>query len=168
MPLSKIQSNSLATGAVTSGMPSGSIIQHKKTYFNTSEGFTTTTFADVTGATQTFACLDANSLVKITVAVMCGGKGSVIILADSTGVFNLDNSYPIYVGAAQTNWNNGSARDLRNFSGFYSPGNTNTITYKLQASAYDSSSANYHFAINEVANSSTYTYSYIECLEIKS
>ena len=153
---------------VAADMPSGSIIQYKKTFFNTGQNFTTNTFTDVTGATQTFACNDANSLVKVTFAVMCGGKGSVKILAGSTSLFDFNNSYPIYNQEDQTGPASSSTRDLRNISGFHSPGNTNTITYKLQARAYDSSSANYHFGINELANSSTYTYSYIECLEIKS
>jgi len=157
----------LASNAITAAaLPAGSIIQHKKTFFNTGQSFTGG-FTDVTGATQTFACLNASSLVKVTVAVMCGGKGSVRILAGSTSLFNFNNSYPIYNQTDQTGPMSSSTRDLRNISGFHSPGNTNTITYKLQASAYDSSAANYHFAINEVANSSTYTYSYIECLEIK-
>ena len=152
---------------VAADMPSGSIIQHKKTYFNTSQSFTGG-FTDVTGATQTFACIDASSLVKVTVAIMSSGKGSVKILAGSTSLFNFSNSYSIYNQTSQTGPMSSSTRDLRNISGFHSPGNTNTITYKLQASAYDSSSAAYHFGINELSNSNTYTYSYIECLEIKS
>tara|TARA_R100001510_G_C7628438_1_gene187821 strand:- start:50 stop:559 length:510 start_codon:yes stop_codon:yes gene_type:complete len=169
MPLSKIKTNSLSTDAITSAvMPAGSIIQHKKTFFNTGQGFTSNVFADVTGATQTFACLDASSLVKVTVAVMCGGKGSVKILAGSTSLFEFNNSYAIYNQENQNSYDGSSTRDLRNISGFHSPGNTNTITYKFQARAYDSSSANYYFGINELSNSNSYTYSYIECLEIKS
>lgn len=143
----------------------GSVIQYKKTHFNTNEGTTSTTFSDITGATQTFACHRANSLVKVSLIVMCGGKGGVALLAGSTNIIPFNNSYPIYNAEAQATYASSSTRDLRNISGFYSPGTTSSITYKAQMRAYSGNDAN-GFGVNELSNSASYTYSYIECMEI--
>lgn len=143
----------------------GSVIQYKKTHFNTQEGTTSTTFSDITGATQAFACHRANSLVKVSLILMCGGKGAINLVAGSTNLFQFNNSYAIYNAEAQAGYANGSTRDLRNISGFHSPGTTSSITYKAQMRAYSTGVAN-EFGVNELSNSSTYTYSYIECMEI--
>lgn len=171
--MSKLRVNELeARTGTTISVPTGTtlyapghVVQYKKTHFNTQQGTTSTTFADITGATQTFACKQANSLVKVTLVLMCGGKGSINLVAGSTNLFQFNNSYAIYNAEAQTSYANGSTRDLRNISGFHSPGSTSNITYKAQMRAYSGNDAN-GFGVNELSNNSTYTYSYIECMEI--
>ena len=145
----------------------GQIIKRSPvTYFYTQEGTSSLSFVDATGASVSFACDYANSLVQINVVAMVGGKGSLRVLADSTVVTNSLDAYNYYDGTtSQTSWTNGSVRRMIVEKHFYTPATTNSITYKLQYRAYSTGGSN-EFGLNELHNSASRKYSHIEVLEI--
>ena len=158
---SDILANTIVLADAQIAMP-GMPIQYSKAHFQTGEGTSSTSFQDVTGGSLAFACKKSNSLVKITVGVMVGGKGRLRILAGSTDLMPASNGYVFYNDNSQVGWNSGSERQLAYLTAFHEPASTSSVTYKLQYAAYTGQA----FGVNELYNSSSYVYSFIECMEI--
>ena len=114
MPLSKIKTNSLATGAITSAiMPAGSVIAADYARKTDHQTFTSTSFADVTGLTVTMTPASTSSKFLVTASVhystyhwaaggaffgvyanstLIAGSGSVVWLVD----YGPDSTYAGY------------------------------------------------------------------------
>lgn len=144
----------------------GQVVKRSKQYFYTAEGTTSTTFVDATGASLSFACDYDDSLVKINLVCMVGGKGALRVLAGSTVVTTTLEAYNYYSAATQSNWNSSSNRRMVHEVHFYEPSSTNAITYKVQYASY-SGLASSAFGVNELHNTEARKYSHIEILEIK-
>lgn len=158
---SDVLANTIVLADAQIAMP-GMPIQYSKAHFQTGEGTTSTSFQDATGASIAFACKKSNSLVKITAGLMVGGKGKLRILAGTTDLMPASNGYVFYNNESQTNWNSSSHRQMTYLSAFHEPASTSSVTYKLQYAAYTGQA----FGVNELYNSSSYVYSFIECMEI--
>lgn len=145
---------------------SGQIVKRSaKSYMNTSEGTTSTSFVSATGGSVSFACDYSDSIVLVYVQVMVGGKGAIRVTADGTDITNSTHSYMWYDGTTtQSNWNNGSVRRIASWNEVHAPASTSSVTYSVQYRAYTNTNAN-AFGINELFNGANW--SYIECVEIK-
>ena len=135
-------------------------------YFYTSEGTTSTSFIDATGASIAFACDYADSLVQINLVIQAQGKGVMRILAGSTVLTPSNSDYNYYTAASQTNWNNGSNRWMNVEKRFHAPATTDSITYKLQYRAHSNTASN-AFGMNQLHDTAARKYSHLEILEIK-
>ena len=144
---------------------SGQIVKRSsRSYMNTAEGTTSTSYASATGGSVTFACDYSDSTVLVYVQVQVSGKGAMRVTAGGTDITGPTNSYMWYDTTTQTNWNNGSIRRLASWTEVHAPASTSNVTYTVQYRAYTNSNAN-AFGINELFGSANW--SYIECVEIK-
>lgn len=144
---------------------SGQIVKRSaKSYMNTAEGTTSTSFVGATGGSVSFACDYSDSIVLVYVQLMVGGKGAIRVTAGGTDITNSTNAYMWYDGTSQINWNSGSVRRIASYNEVHAPASTNSVTYALQYRAYAGNNAN-AFGINELFGSANW--SYIECVEIK-
>ena len=156
----------LDTSAGTFVPHSGQIVKRSsRSYMNTAEGTTSTSYSSAVGGSVTFACDYSDSIVLVYVQVMVGGKGAIRVTAGGTDITGATNAYMWYDGGtAQSNWNNGSVRRLASWNEVYAPGSTSNVTYTVQYRAYTNNTAN-AFGINELFGGSNW--SYIECVEVK-
>jgi hypothetical protein len=143
----------------------GQIVKRSsRSYMNTAEGTTSTSFLNATGGSIDFACDYSDSTVLIYVQLQVSGKGALRLTAGGSDITGATNAYVFYDSTTQSNWNSGSVRSLMSYNEVHAPASTNSVTYALQYRAYAANVAN-AFGINELfANAN---WSYIECVEIK-
>ena len=174
MPLSKIQTNSLATGAVgtsqlASGvitsavMPTGSIVQVVST--TKTDGFTTTssTAEDVTGFSASITPTSTSNKILVRAALNYGGNdnvygrfffkrgGSDIILSTVySGSTNQVNT-AVAIHGDNSNFQYGTQSAV--FEYLDSPSSTSQITYQMQMQSHNGSTAFYLNRPHATANS---------------
>lgn len=145
--------------------PAGTIIQVAKQNFNGAQTNSSTSYADITGCSMNFACKSATSLVRVTLFLHNGGKGSIRILANGGSIMEPSVGYAFYTNEGQSNWASSSNRDYQTLVAYYDPNTTASRTYKAQMRSYGTN-ANVRFGVNEAFNSSSYNYAFIQCEEI--
>ena len=149
MPVSQINSNSLATGVpARSNMPAGSVLQVVST--NKTDTFTSATtgsFTDITGMSATITPTNSANKVLVTVSGVCSGQSAT----SGSNLRLLRGSTAIGVGdtagsrsSSNANAYQGDGNNSMTFSFTYldSPATTSATTYKIQ---FITSSGTFYF-----------------------
>jgi hypothetical protein len=141
MPLSKIDSDSLNSGAVTSTalasgvptraqMPVGSVLQVVQGTFSTETETSSSTYAD-TGLTASITPSSASSKILVLVTMQGCGKGTndtALRIRTLRGATVIDSSLDIgYTGSSATNYVGSVSVNILD-----SPATTSATTYKTQ------------------------------------
>ena len=145
--------------------PAGTIIQVAKQNFNGAQLNNSTSYVDITGCSLNFACRNSTSLVRVTLFLHNGGKGSLRILANNSAIMQPSAGYAYYTNESQNGWASSSNRDFQTLVAYYDPNTTSSRTYKAQLRSYVSGT-NTQYGVNELFNSSAYNYAFIQCEEI--
>ena len=139
MPLSKIKTNSLATGAITSAiMPTGTVIQVVQGSTTTASSHGSTTTLTDTNLSASITPSSASNKILVTIQQHCyclRYGGTIVILRGSTKISELTDTYQQYINPGT----NASFRWYTTQSQLDSPNTTSAVTYKTQAKSYDAS-----------------------------
>ena len=184
MPLSKIKTNSLATGAITSAvMPTGSVLQVQNTQYTTTTSTAVNTQTDVSldHLAVNITPISTSSIIRID-AMVNGEWGNQTAAYNSVWFFFRDStklSTPVSSGRAVgvlmgtgitiTTVNAGSTPDQAMYGFFDTPSTTSQITYKV--GVYQGTGSNFSWYTNRtVLDSDGYQYergtSFISATEI--
>ena len=139
MPLSKIKTNSLATGAITSAiMPTGTVIQVVQGSTTTASSHGSTTTLSDTNLSASITPSSASNKILVTIQQHCyclRYGGTIVILRGSTNISAVTDTYQQYINPGT----NASFRWYTTQSQLDSPNTTSAVTYKTQAKSYDAS-----------------------------
>ena len=139
MPLSKIKTNSLATGAITSAiMPTGTVIQVVQGSTTTASSHGSTTTLTDTNLSASITPSSASNKILVTIHQHCyclRYGGTIVILRGSTNISAVTDTYQQYINPGT----NASFRWYTTQSQLDSPNTTSAVTYKTQAKSYDAS-----------------------------
>ena len=139
MPLSKIKTNSLATGAITSAiMPTGTVIQVVQGSTTTASSHGSTTTLTDTNLSASITPSSASNKILVTIQQHCyclRYGGTIVILRGSSNISAVTDTYQQYINPGT----NASFRWYTTQSQLDSPNTTSAVTYKTQAKSYDAS-----------------------------
>tara|TARA_B100000242_G_scaffold172482_1_gene123656 strand:- start:305 stop:790 length:486 start_codon:yes stop_codon:yes gene_type:complete len=139
MPLSKIKTNSLATGAITSAiMPTGTVIQVVQGSTTTASSHGSTSTLSDTNLSASITPSSASNKILVTIQQHCyclRYGGTIVIVRGSTNISAVTDTYQNYINPGTT----ASFRWYHTQSQLDSPNTTSAITYKTQAKSYDAS-----------------------------
>ena len=130
----------------------GHVVQFKKTsYITGAQNTTSTSFADITGASLSITPKSTSSIIMIGWAGHLGGSGAFRFLKDGTAIATPSSLYYYWDADSngQSNWASASTRQPFKEEVFNEPSTTSSVTYKVQFAAY--TVANPGFGINEAA-----------------
>jgi hypothetical protein len=131
----------------SAGLPSGTVIQYKKTAYITGEQATSSaSFSDITGASLSITPKSTSSIILIGWSGHLGGAGAFRFVRDSTALATPSDNYMYFDfdTSTQTNWKSSSTRTMFHERLYDEPATTSSITYKVQFATYS-----YGFGINE-------------------